>query len=126
MRNAWPRMRVVITVALVAATALLLGLVFFRGSTTGQASRQELLDLFGRLKTGTSLSTLSDMLAKDGYRNLRLLKVSSNLLVVRTPYEFGAGNWVLFVDTTNEVVSGLRIRVEDSDRMKPIESPPDR
>jgi hypothetical protein len=51
--------------------------------------------------------------------------VSPDLLLVRTPYTFGAGNWLAWLDVTSGRLSSIRIRTTDGEHIKPTGSPTD-
>ena len=51
---------------------------------------------------------------------------SSRRIVVETPYEFGASNWILYIGLADGRVTSVHYRTADSDDFRPRHSPPDR
>jgi len=42
-----------------------------------------------------------------------------------TPYEFGASNWYLYLEFEGVGLSEIRVRLEDSENIRPDLAPPD-
>ena len=51
---------------------------------------------------------------------------NSNKMIVQTPNAFGATNWVLWIEFISDKIVSIKIRLDDSDRFKPEDSPPDK
>jgi hypothetical protein len=69
---------------------------------------------------------LSSILNEPRFRGLILEDNSPNEWVVETPSEFGATNWVLYVEISDSKIVGLRVRTADSTNAHPRGAPADK
>ncbi len=116
---------------LVAVAALLIATVFigaalYRSLVVGREAMSELLSLYGKLQPGLSVSEAEQVFSTNRFRRLKFINVSPELVMVRTPLEWNANNWLLWMDVTNRQIYQLRIRLEDDAQLKPADSPPDK
>jgi hypothetical protein len=54
-----------------------------------------------------------------------LRKLNEKEWVVMTPYEFRASNWYLYLEFEGVGLSEIRVRLEDSENIRPDLAPPD-
>lgn len=88
-------------------------------------NQRELLDVERGLKPGMSVAEARRVFREAESPRLKLMESASGL-VIQTPYEFGARNWLLIVDTRDGVVVGIKVRTSDSVNEHPPAAPPDR
>ena len=91
-----------------------------------QRNRQELLAVGQRLQIGMSQADAQRIFEERASPRLKLLDAPPGGFVLQTPYEFGAGNWLLLVEVEKGQVAGLRVRTSDSALVHPAGAPPDR
>jgi hypothetical protein len=60
------------------------------------------------------------------YSELKLVEVSSEEWMIRTPGQFGARNWQVWIHFDDDRVTALRVRTADSRDEWPIGAPADR
>lgn len=89
-------------------------------------SREELLSLYNHIQPGMTAGDVIFAVANGHFQSLRIKKVSDTSLLVQTPIELGAGNWVMWLELCSNKVTGVRIRYHDSQHVKPKRSPPDK
>ena len=65
------------------------------------------------------------LLRQPRFQGLNLRDESPSLWTVETPLEFGARNWVLFIELHDSKVVALRVRTIDSMNERPHDAPPD-
>lgn len=80
-------------------------------------------------REGRAITRLADgmeqVFERQEFPRLRLFKLSSADWIVRTPWEFGAVNWVLWIEFSGDTVAALRVRIEDSKKVRPEGAPLD-
>jgi hypothetical protein len=74
----------------------------------------------------TSKEELRRLLDEPRFRGLTLREDSPNEWNLETPMEFGATNWVLYLEMRGSRVSALRVRTADSRAIHPKGAPPDK
>jgi len=88
--------------------------------------RAKIVALAGELKGKESSSDeLRPLLREPRFSGLILYDESASGWAVETPQEFGARNWILYVELSNSKVVGLRVRTIDNMNDHPREAPPD-
>ena len=88
-------------------------------------ARAEMRDLWNRVELGDSQAKFERDFAAGNPQSLELRRWKSSYWAVRTPIEFGAGNWVLYVEfDERKRIGALRIRTTGSVDEKPRESAP--
>lgn len=99
----------------------------WRLSPSPQA-RQEMRHLMSVVQLGDTKLQVRRAFESGNYKHLRLPgRSDSTLWRVSTPFELGAGNWILHIEFKNSKVVALRLRIADSDTMRPRDpAPPDR
>lgn len=78
---------------------------------------------------GTRPHTKDDVRAlaqEPRFQGLTLHESSSTEWGVETPIEFGAKNWVLYIEFKDSRVAALRVRTADSKNEHPKSAPPDK
>ena len=109
-------------VALLALTAIT---VIWSGSKSSEG-RKELEAAFVRVQLGASSSEIRTLIGESEFRHLKLRQVAPNSFLVQTPLEWGAHNWVLWIELKNDKVAALRIRFHDDKSSRPDQAPPDK
>jgi len=117
----WKRYCIIASLSLLLGVATLLYRV-----RQGDQARKEVITLFQSLNVGMKASEIQPLIDSQQSRLLRLHEISADLLFVQTPLEWGARNWVLWLELSDGTVSAVRIRVHDSRELKPHGAPPDR
>jgi hypothetical protein len=74
----------------------------------------------------TSKEEVRQLLSEPRFRGLTLAEDSPNEWGIETPMEFGATNWVLYLEMSDSRVIGLRLRTSDSQAIHPKGAPPDK
>ncbi len=113
------------SLAFVALLALAALAVIWSGSKSKEA-REELEAAFARVQLGASSSEIRALIGESEFRHLKLREVDPSNILVQTPLEWGARNWVLWIEVTNEKVTALRIRFHDNKNRRPDLAPPDK
>lgn len=106
--------------------ALFIGAVLYRSLVIGREARSELLNVYGKLRPGLSVSEVDQVFSTNRYSRLKMVNVSPELVLIRSPLEWNANNWLLWMDVTNGQIYQLRIRLEDDAQLKPADAPPDK
>lgn len=113
------------SLAFVALLALAALAVIWSGNKSKEA-REELKAAFARIQLGASSSEIQALIGESEFRHLKLRQVDLNSFLVQSPLEFGARNWVLWIEVTNDKVTALRIRFHDDKNVRPDQAPPDK
>lgn len=113
----------------VLALTLVLGIAFAsvqQSAARGQFAQAELLDLYSRVSPGVPVQNVEVVFKSRAYRYLELKRSSLGYWVARTPYRFGAHNWVMYIVISNACIKELNIRLQESHRIHPLAAPPDK
>lgn len=113
------------SLAFVTLLALAALAVIWSGSKSKEA-REELEAAFARVQLGASSSEIRALIGESEFRHLKLREVDPSSFLVQTPLEWGARNWVLWIDVKDDKVTALRIRFHDDKNGRPDEAPPDK
>jgi hypothetical protein len=122
-------------IVLVAGILLLYGAgfaymisIFLYRMRPSPISRQEVRHLMSHIQINDTKTQVKKIFQASEYKNLRLRDDTSNLWVISTPYEIGAGNWILYIEfDKNNEVAGLYLRIADGISFRPLDpAPPDR
>lgn len=89
-------------------------------------STEELLQYGSRLHLGDSMEEARASLPDGMFSNLTARTDSSGVLVISTPYQLGAGNWMLLLEFDERGLKSMRYRYKDNAARRPLESPPDK
>lgn len=116
--------QLLVVAALVAA--LFIGAALYRSLVVGREARSELLNVYEQLRPGLSVSAAEQVFSTNRFRRLKVVNVSPELVLIRSPLEWNANNWLLWMDVTNGQIYQLRIRLEDDSQLKPADAPPDK
>jgi hypothetical protein len=98
--------------------------LFHRGRNRGQV-----VALYEKLQPGMTKQQAQHVIDSGEYPNLRSApvdEVNRDRWYVSSPLEFGATNWILWVEFSAGRVSALRIRTPDGDWDHPPEARPDK
>ena len=114
------RKRIVFLVFVAVAIAIAIYILMYRGS----AAKKEVTKLYDAVNLGDDRSRLHEL--ANEFKMLTLRHVSESNWFFETPLQFGAGNWILVVNWTNDHVSAVRVRTADSLNSLPNSAPPDK
>lgn len=112
--------------ACIALVVLGIGCVVFLYAERATRSRREVLSMYNHLHGGMTMQDIYRVYREGSYRYLRLRNIDNATLLVQTPVEFAAANWVLWIELSSNKVSGIRIRYHDSRNVKPKRAPEDK
>ena len=89
-------------------------------------ARKELVELFELIEPGISRETFDTFFEKGEYSTLRLNHISTEESLVRTPLEWGARNWLMWLEVDHNRIAAMRIRYQDSRAESPAGAPDDK
>jgi hypothetical protein len=72
------------------------------------------------------IGDLRQLLNEPRFQGLTLRQESPTEWIVETPSEFGAKNWILYVELSDSRITTLRVRTLDSNNVRPEGAPPDK
>jgi hypothetical protein len=110
---------------LAVATIVLTACGAIYRQSLGRSARAEVTALFHQISTGELIATIRERVRGRDYPHLHVASDADGLLIVGTPLEFGAQNWMLVVVHDEGRVVGVGIRMEDSLRLHPRNAPED-
>ena len=122
LRRWWREALVVLAFTTVIVVILWPRIAAFRDTP---AARHELVEFRSALTLGMARAAVVGTVGQAGRVHLTVADVDASLILVRTPYTFGAGNWIAWLDFTSGRLSSIRIRTADGEHIKPTGSPPD-
>ena len=114
--------------AVVAVTIIIvmgIAAFFYIRGKSQKLAKEELLTLREKITLGDSKEKVKRTINEAQTSRLEYLFLGDNKSqrwVIKTPLEFGATNWVMLVEFSNSNVSAVRIRTEDSDKIKPTDA----
>lgn len=110
----------------VASVVVLCLFVYWRISQA-RLSASEITSLCDRLELDMTRQDVDRIYATGSFRTLRTVRdVSDGTMLVLTPLQWGAANWVLRVDFSSNRITAIRIRYHDSRAVKPENAPADK
>ncbi len=89
-------------------------------------ARIELIELFEMVELGNFRETLEDRFENGDYDTLQLTHLSAEESLVRTPLEWGARNWLMWVEFDDNRINAVRFRFQDSRYERPESAPQDK
>lgn len=90
-----------------------------------EEARQELVAHASALELGLTKAEARQRIAALPRQKLRLYE-SPDSWSVHTPHRFGARNWLMLVEFTDDRIRCIRVRLADSVRVRPTNAPADR
>src|SRR6266481_5484835 len=105
-------------------TIFLSAIIYTRSSRQGE-NRAKIVALMSEVSKHPTNQEVRRLLSESRFQGLTLSQ-ESNELVVETPIEFGAKNWVLYMEVNDSRVIALRVRTADSVKEHPVGAPPDK
>ncbi len=105
-------------------TIFLSAIIYTRSSRQGE-NRAKIVALMSEVSKHPTNQEVRRLLSESRFQGLTLSQ-ESNELVVETPIEFGAKNWVLYMEVSDSRVVALRVRTADSVKEHPVGAPPDK
>jgi hypothetical protein len=125
-----PSVRVNRVVALLGVFVLCVGLAGFLWWTwnAAKASRatSEITLLFALIEIGMTTEEVEQAYAGSPPQDVRLQKLNNGSWLFQTPLQWGAVNWVMWVDFSDGAVSAVRMRLLDDAERRPSEAPRDK
>jgi hypothetical protein len=102
--------------------------LFFTPAKKKQESRRQILWIYNNLELGKTKTDVKNFCKVKTENNslLKLYNNNSDKWIVHSPSEFGATNWVLWLEFSSDLLVSVKIRLADSERFKPQDSPPDK
>lgn len=89
-------------------------------------SATEITSFYNSLEIGMTRKDVDLVYAAGSFRTLRLRDVSQRIMLVQTPIQWGAANWVMWIEFSDCRLAAVRIRYHDSPAVKPKHAPPDK
>ncbi|MBW8035814.1 MAG: hypothetical protein FVQ79_09340 [Planctomycetes bacterium] len=89
-----------------------------------QQTRDRICRFVEDLQLGLSKNQVEEIVNKHDLPDISVSHEKSEIRL-RTPIEWGAQNWVVYLIFENDLLSEIKIRTEDSRSHKPKEAPPD-
>ena len=89
-------------------------------------ARIELIALFEMVELGDSRETLEARFENGDYHTLRMTHLTTEESLVRTPLEWGARNWLMWVEFDDDRIDAVRIRFQDSRAERPVSAQHDK
>jgi hypothetical protein len=108
----------------VVLTIFLSAIIYTRSSRQGE-NRGKIVALMSEVSKHPTNQEVRRLLSESRFQGLTLSQ-EPNELVVETPIEFGAKNWVLYMEVNDSRVISLRVRTADSVKEHPVGAPPDK
>jgi hypothetical protein len=105
-------------------TIFLSAIIYTRSSRQGE-DRAKIVALMSEVSKHPTNQEVRRLLSESRFQGLTFSQ-ESNELVVETPIEFGAKNWVLYKEVNDSRVISLRVRTADSVKEHPVGAPPDK
>jgi hypothetical protein len=105
-------------------TIFLSAIIYTRSSRRGE-DRAKIVALMSEVSKHPTNQEVRRLLSESRFQGLTFSQ-ESNELVVETPIEFGAKNWVLYKEVNDSRVISLRVRTADSVKEHPVGAPPDK
>lgn len=89
-------------------------------------AQEELVNFFGEIKMGHTRKELENLFRERRFKYLRMHHPMENESLVRTPLQWGATNWLLWIEFVDRRVAAAMIRYQDNKHRHPDEAPPDK
>ena len=89
-------------------------------------AQEELVNFFGEIKMGHTRKELETLFRESNYKYLRMHHPMENESLVRTPLQWGATNWLLWIEFVDRRVAAAMIRYQDNKHQHPDKAPPDK
>lgn len=113
-------------VAFVALFAVILGPLAFETAIGHRESERQARRLAETLSIGDSKQQVEEVINRDEYDRLELVKFDNSSWQVLTPEVVGAWNWVISLDFEADRLSRVAVRIADSAKVSPAGAPPDK
>lgn len=111
---------------MVVASVVALCIFVYWRTTQARLSASELASFYDRLQLGMTRQEANRIYASCSFRKLKVRDVSDETMIVLTPVEWGAANWVLWAELSSNRITAIRIRYHDSQAVKPPNAPADK
>lgn len=111
-------------IGLLLVTGIVISHLWLRSRT--YRAREEIVVLSGQLTIGIGRQEVQRVFTSGRYRSLHLHDIGSDLMLVYTPIEWGAKNWILRLEFKRDKLAATKVRLHDNAGVKPSEAPEDR
>jgi hypothetical protein len=119
------RSRTISFALLVGAVGLCI-VVLCRPFIIGGTARKELTRLHEKIKSEFTIDNLRQEFQAATYPHLQLRQGLNDTWIASTPTQFGAGNWILYIEFKEKTAVAARIRTLDDLNDKPPQAPADK
>ncbi|MFC1703331.1 hypothetical protein ACFL1E_00915 [Candidatus Omnitrophota bacterium] len=123
---------IVITAVSLFVIVLLAGNTLFLNKILNQDDKKALITIMENLQIGDEKERVENIFSRHRTDALELKKSEDyegweeNQWLIQMPVEFGATDWILWIEFVDEKVASLKIRLHDSKDLKPKGTPPDK
>lgn len=125
-----PSLRVNKVIGLLAIAALCVGLAGFHWWTWNVAkankATSEITGLFALIEIGMTAEDVEQAYAQRSSQDITMRKVTNGFWLFQTPLQWGAVNWVMWVDFSEGAVCAVRMRLLDDESRRPSAAPRDK
>lgn len=89
-------------------------------------NKKALIAIMDNLEVGVQREKVRDIFRQYRTKGLELIDQKETTWLIRMPYEFGARDWVLWIEFDDKGITNLKIRLSDNKEFKPKNSPDDK
>jgi len=100
--------------------------MFFRQRNLNVPNKNALKNIMNDINIGDSVDLVKKVYVKNKTESLEFNNKDPNFWTIGMPLEFGAGDWILFINFKDQVVKELRMRTSDGHENKPEGAPNDK
>jgi hypothetical protein len=91
-----------------------------------EESTSEITRLFALIEIGMTTEEVEQAYAESSPKDVTSRQLANGSWLFETPLQWGAMNWVMWVDFSDGTVSAVRMRLLDDDERRPSEAPSDK
>ena len=113
-----------VAVAIICFMAL--SFIFRETLSKSQTSHRNLVSCFKQIGLGATEAQVAAILETNAFTSLTLVNVSNTYLLVSTPLEWGAANWVIKANLESGRIESTGIRLMDDMELRPVGAPSDK
>jgi len=96
------------------------------GNKSSLQAKQRIVDLMEIINPGDARAKVELAISDKQSFSLDVIKTSDEEWIIKTPLEFGARNWILYLIFKDDVVTSLFIRTSDDKSVRPEGAPNDK
>ena len=101
-------------------------MLFSWRSDQARFAKSEIRSLARALEIGMTRDEFEHVFENGSFVMLSMQLSSNDNLLIRTPLQWGAANWVMWVTFSDNKITSIRIRTQDSMNEKPRGAPDDK